>query len=110
MTKSSTDQIEEIKKAENTAQKKLEKAEIDFDKKERDLQSKLKTQVEEYEKKLRESNAQKLEKVQDEADVIKKKKVAESEGEKNNLISGAKTKESDAVIHVVTNFMKHIKG
>ncbi len=105
-----SDQIEEIKKAEEKAKKHIEETVENLRAEEAALQNKLAQEVENRKKELQERREQKLEIVEQEAEHIKTTKKAEAEGSKNQLISNAKSKQGEAVDYIITKFVEHIKA
>lgn len=110
MTTQNTDQIEEIKKAEENMKKELEQAMIDQNTELREVENKLEKQNEEFEASIVTHNQDKLEQARKLATKTKELKVFEAESVKNKIISDAKDKEGDALKHVVANFMEHINA
>jgi len=105
-----TDQIEEIKKAEENAKKQLEDTAASLRKEETTLKTKLEAEVEDRKKDLNERKQQKLEIAQQEADMLKKSRVTEAQSHKNQMISAAQSKQSEAADYIITKFVEHIKA
>lgn len=108
MTHSTADQIEEIKKSEQSAMESIEKARENNDKAEIKRASELKSELEKFKEELRAKHDQATEKARKEAEGIKVSKFKESEGEKNNIISAAKQK-TNAVNFIVDRFISSLK-
>ncbi len=105
-----TDQIEEIKKTEEQAKKHISDTAAKLSGEEVQLKTKLADETEQRKKDLQERKKQKLEIVEQEAAHIINSKKAESEGHRNSLISGAQSKQGEAVDLIITRFVEHIKA
>ena len=110
MTSQNTDQIEEIKKAEESAKNAIEQTVKDLEKRQTELKNQLNEKKESRKKELQDRAHQKLETAAQEAEQIKKAKHTEAESYKNRLISDTDSKEQDAVNHIVTNFIEYLKS
>ncbi len=104
-----SDQIEEILKAEQKANKHLELTQQKITEEEFQLKTKMGNDIEEKKKMLLERKKQKLEITEQEAAHIINTKKAESEGGRNSLISNAQSKQGEAVDLIITRFVEHIK-
>lgn len=104
-----SDQIEEIIKAEQKANKHLETTEQIINEEELRLKTKLGNDIEEKKQMLQERKKQKLEIVEQEAMHIINTKKAEAEGSRNSLISKAQSQQGEAVDLIITRFVEHIK-
>jgi len=105
-----TDQIEEIKKAEEKAKKHLEDANSRALEDENEVKAKLATEIETRKTELQERKQQKLEIVTQEGEHIKTSKKTESEGHKNQLLSNAQSKQGEAIDYIITKFVEYIKA
>lgn len=104
-----SDQIEEILKAEQKANKHLESTRQKLNEEELQLKTKMANDIEEKKKMLMERKKQQIEIVEQEATHIINTKKTESEGEINSLISKARSKQGEAVNLIITRFVEHIK-
>ncbi len=104
------DPIAEIKKAEEEAKNKIEKASRDFDEQLRKEEEKLAEKTAEFENDLREKGNVKIEAVKKEAAEILKSKMATTEAEKNQLRKQATDKQSSAAKEIVRIFEECINA
>ncbi|MBU0668326.1 hypothetical protein KJ951_00600 [Patescibacteria group bacterium] len=110
MTSTHTDQIEEIKTAEEKAKHQIEKEKHDLSAQELELKNDLDKRVKESSHNFHEKQIAKLETIKKEADQSKKQQLADSQSKNNSIVNGAKAKEDEAVSFAVSAFMNHIKS
>lgn len=104
-----TDQIAEIKKAEEKALDSINKTAAMLEDQKRELNLQFQKLTEEKKQSLSQKAGQKMELARQEAEQIKQNRYKEAESFKNKLISDAQVKQSEAKKFIVTAFMEHIK-
>ena len=109
MTTQSKDPISEIKKAEETANTKLEEQAVSFEKKLIMFEEELNKKTQEFEESRKEQGNLKLNNVKKEAGELYKSKISTSEKEKNESIRSAEARKSEAVDTITKYFLDHVK-
>lgn len=104
------DPVSQIKKAEESAEHKIEQARKKLDEDLKKFSEELNKKTVEFEESLRKKGQEKLENVKKEASELFKSRMATSESQKNKLTSEAKERQKEAVSEVANSFLGHIKA
>ncbi len=110
MTSTTTDQILEIKKAEEKAKKMLLDQSNKLQEQQRELSSSLASELNQYQKSLRSKKVERIDEVKEIENQEKKTKVQQAETENQAIIKAARGRQDEAVKYVENKFMEYIKA
>jgi hypothetical protein len=109
MTSTTSDQIEEIKTAEQKAKKMIEEKQKELLKQQEIFKNLLTEKKDNHLNQVKKQGLTQLEKATADAERIKKDKETDTEGTINSLISKAKSKENEAYSLIEASFLNQIK-